>query len=351
MYVKQLENNLFVLRLVRTEEICKSIEHACRVYGISGGTVTGIGTTDSAVIGVYNLSKKAFEGKEVNNFCEIASLSGNISVKDGESIVHLHAVLADADGRVYAGHLKSGITSATAEIFIQKTDEIKKFYDEETGLNLFDFSLSTLENELKDYLISNGAADVGFCRYGEESDGLNYAVSIVLSDEMYFENYSAANNKAQKLADMAENFLKQYGFKAKAVKVTSFGTESGKEKAPLFSHKKAAVLSGLGMIGKNSMFIHKSENAPILLASVRTNCVFSCVQIEDTDLCVGCNKCKDACPAGAIKGKKWYAGMPAGEQLDAEKCEARMRFLSEKDKEKAACARCIKVCPYLKRKK
>lgn len=346
MYVKQLETGVLAVRLVRGEEICKSIEHVCRVYAVRGGTVMGIGTTDSAVIGVYNLSKKAFEGKEVNTFCEIAGLSGNISVKDGECIAHIHAVLADADGKVYAGHLKSGMASATAEIFIQKTDGINKFYDEKTGLNLFDFSPSALEKELKDYLISNGATDVGFCKYGKESGGLNYAVSIVLCDDKYFENYNAVNSKVQKIADLAEQFLKEHGYKAKAVDVTSFRTESGETKYSSFSHKRAAVLSGLGVIGKNSMFIHKSENAAIL-ASVKTDCVFSCTQLTALDLCKNCSKCKDACPAGSIKGKPWYGD----QQLDAEKCAAYMRLLSEKDKEKAACARCVKVCPFAKRKK
>lgn len=347
MYIKQLKNNVFALRLVCGEEICESLEYVCRIYGITGGTVTGIGTTDSAVIGVYNIAKKSFEGREVNTFCEIASLSGNISVKDRTSIVHLHAVLADGDGKVYAGHLKSAITSATAEIFIHKTSALEKAYDEETGLNLFDFSSSETENELKRYLISKGAYDVGFCRVSEnDADGLCFAVSIAVSGDSYFENYSAVNSKADSLSALAEKFLKERGYEAQAVSASCFSTKNDKLQYSPFSHKKAAVLSGLGMIGKNSMFIHKSLKGMVVLASVRTNCVFNSVQIESFDVCKDCNRCKETCPASAVRGNQWYAEMPADGQLDAEKCAAYMRLCSDLNSEKAACANCLKVCPY-----
>jgi hypothetical protein len=43
---------------------------------------------------------------------------GNISLKDDEIWLHLHATLSDEHFQVTAGHLKSGVISVTGEIIL-----------------------------------------------------------------------------------------------------------------------------------------------------------------------------------------------------------------------------------------
>ena len=58
------------------------------------------------------------ERTEIKEDCEITSLIGNITVKNGEPYVHLHITVAGKGGNVYGGHLLKTVISATAEIFI-----------------------------------------------------------------------------------------------------------------------------------------------------------------------------------------------------------------------------------------
>ena len=64
---------------------------------------------------------------------------GNLSRKDGEPYLHLHAAFADEKGAVIGGHLNEAVISATCEMFIKIFDiDIGRRISEQTGLNIFD---------------------------------------------------------------------------------------------------------------------------------------------------------------------------------------------------------------------
>ena len=128
------------VRLDIGDEIVECLKYVCEKHGIKSGAIMGIGATDNANLGVYDIERKSYEGKTVDEFCEIANLSGNVSSMNGEVYLHLHVTLGGKSGRIYAGHLQSAVISATAEIFILPFDEaIDRKRDEEHGLNIFDF--------------------------------------------------------------------------------------------------------------------------------------------------------------------------------------------------------------------
>lgn len=69
----------------------------------------------------------------------------------------------------------------------------------------------------------------------------------------------------------------------------------------LFSYKHAAVLAGLGTMGRNSLLI-----TPEFGPRVRLACLLTEAPLEETptiqkDLCVSCNTCISVCPAQAIQ--------------------------------------------------
>ena len=138
MRTKEFENAV-ALRLDVGDEIVESIKYACDKHGISCGVISGIGAAKSAVIGVYDIEKQSYNGIDVDEFCEIASLNGNVSTMNGELYLHLHAVLG-GEKKVYAGHLQSAVIGATAEIFITPLDgRIDRKRDDKIGINIFDF--------------------------------------------------------------------------------------------------------------------------------------------------------------------------------------------------------------------
>lgn len=127
-----------VVRIKRGEEVISELEKLCEKLKITAATVEGIGAADKITVGLYNVEKKEYFKKTFEGDFEITSLMGNISTKDGKPYLHLHINFADENLSTFGGHLNECKICATAEIFIKSLPcKIKRFYDDETGLNLF----------------------------------------------------------------------------------------------------------------------------------------------------------------------------------------------------------------------
>jgi len=97
----------------------------------------GIGAANKIVIGLFDTQQKEFLSKEFIGDYELANISGNITTKDNEPYLHLHATIADKNLTSYSGHLASALISATCEIIIDSIPEtINREFNEEIGLNL-----------------------------------------------------------------------------------------------------------------------------------------------------------------------------------------------------------------------
>ena len=110
--------DVYAVRLEKGEEISECIKRIARENDITLGVVSGIGASNDATLGVLDLGTGVYERTEIKEDCEITSLIGNITVKNGEPYVHLHITVAGKGGNVYGGHLLKTVISATAEIFI-----------------------------------------------------------------------------------------------------------------------------------------------------------------------------------------------------------------------------------------
>ena len=64
----------------------------------------------------------------------------------------------------------------------------------------------------------------------------------------------------------------------------------------------------------------------------------------------GCDACMDACPANAIQGNLWEAGMPRTALVDVSACQQTAGDPSQKTLGRRAtiCGRCFAACPYTK---
>lgn len=130
----------FVLRLDRGEEVLACLERFCREEDIALGAVEGLGASDHAVVGLYDVAAQQYNKKTFDEPMEITSLLGNISRKDGEPYLHLHINLCQADLGVVGGHLNECRISATCELFVRVLDgAVERRLDEGVGLNLYRF--------------------------------------------------------------------------------------------------------------------------------------------------------------------------------------------------------------------
>ena len=126
MEYKRFGNTIY-LRLDPKEEILEEIGKVAEKENIRLAQVTGLGAINDFTAGVYNTVTKEYHSIQFQGAYEIVSLTGTVTRKDGEGLVH-------------GGHLNRAIISATAEIQIQVIDgEIGREFSEDIGLNLFKF--------------------------------------------------------------------------------------------------------------------------------------------------------------------------------------------------------------------
>ncbi|MEJ5292117.1 MAG: PPC domain-containing DNA-binding protein [Candidatus Methanosuratincola sp.] len=118
-------------------DLLASLKGASEQLGIAAGVFTVIGALKKAVIHYYVQEKKQYRKILLDAPLEIASGIGNIAVKDGDTIVHCHVVLADKEGRCFGGHLGEGSIVFAGEAYIRAlSPKIIRKYDQTTGLNL-----------------------------------------------------------------------------------------------------------------------------------------------------------------------------------------------------------------------
>ncbi len=126
-------------------------------------------------------------------------------------------------------------------------------------------------------------------------------------------------------------------------KKTGFEFKGFADHSPI-SEKLAAAQCGLGVIGKNSLLINKKYGSYVFIATLLTNYIAHCEKHTVT-ACIGCNKCVDACPSGAL----------GANTSDFEKC---LSFISQKKQKNPeelkilrdtktvwGCDICQTVCP------
>lgn len=137
--VYKVFGSTIAVRIDRGEEILSSVKEVCQKEGIKLASISAIGAVDHVVVGLYMIEKQKFLPNTFDGEMEMTSLNGNVTTKDGEINLHMHANFADKKGSVFGGHLSEAIISGTCEMFIEKIDgEITRRIDEVTGLNIFD---------------------------------------------------------------------------------------------------------------------------------------------------------------------------------------------------------------------
>lgn len=215
-----------------------------------------------------------------------------------------------------------------------------------------------LTEELRAFALSKGVADIGFCRLEDESESMKSAVSIVvrLSDAVideitdapthtYFHHYRTVNAFIDKTLLEIGMFLQSKGYRYIPVAASQSINSGGWNYAGRISHKKIACLSGLGTVGRNSLFLHRDFGARVRLGTLLCDCDFECENAVPVSPCNGCRLCVEACPAKAIRGGQWHCGTERDEIFDPAACSEYMKKQFQHIGRGSVCGICIKVCP------
>lgn len=214
-----------------------------------------------------------------------------------------------------------------------------------------------VQEELKNFLKSNGVADVGFANVDDAPFG-GYALSIVIKlsdavvDEItdepthsYFHHYRTVNAFIDRMLLQCGFILEQNGYKYLPVGASQSINKDGWNYNGRYSHKKVACLAGLGGIGKNSLFLHKKYGPRVRLGTLFTDCPFETEKSDYVSPCISCDKCVKSCPSGALKGPLWNESLTREDVFDPEKCSQYMKKNFKHIGRGAVCGICMRVCP------
>ena len=133
-------NNRYIVSLDNHMELMAGITSFCRFRGIRCGQVSGIGAVSEATFRMYDPATKQYVDKTFSEQMEITNITGNISEKDKEVYLHVHATCSRADYSCIGGHLLSARINGACELLVDSFGDTtaNRRPDDETGLNLYE---------------------------------------------------------------------------------------------------------------------------------------------------------------------------------------------------------------------
>ena len=191
------------------------------------------------------------------------------------------------------------------------------------------FDIKELQSRLKEW----GASFVGFSKVEgvlpERYASLKYAITIgirlsdFIIDEIddkptytYFHHYRAVNALIDQITLKGVLYIQELGYKALAVPASQTVNDQKDPYQGIFPHKTAAVLSGMGWIGRNGLFISKDYGPRVRLGTILTDLELPCENKRMENGCGNCMLCVKSCPAMALTGNLWEEGCDRSHILD-----------------------------------
>ena len=220
-----------------------------------------------------------------------------------------------------------------------------------------------LSSQLRNYLIKNGAVEVGYADITNFTPKkelpigvvfyITYPKEIIINmqnapTQEYVDELVNINSRLDELGMKCEEFLIKKGHDAYAQTKKRLGTDFGEFNSFELPHKTIATRAGLGWIGKSALFTTKEYGSALRLSSVLTDAPLEIGKPILKSRCGKCMECRDACLGGAISGINWNYKLKRNEFYDDKKCEEYALKISEENLGKAdtVCGKCIFACPH-----
>ena len=111
---------IHLLSLREGDDLLQSLTEFARSNGILAATITFLGSVNRADLSWYNPDAGDYRTFTVEAQLEVAGGTGNISLFDGQPLVHIHAVFADSTGGIFSGHVNTGTTVFAMEAMVHE---------------------------------------------------------------------------------------------------------------------------------------------------------------------------------------------------------------------------------------
>ena len=128
----------FVLVFQSGDEVAEGLLRFAKEQKLSAASFTAIGAASSVRLAWFSWERKRYEPSvTLDEQVELLSLTGDVALKEGEPVVHAHAVVGRKDGTAHGGHLLKAHIRPTCEVVLTESPaHLQKLIDPESGLAL-----------------------------------------------------------------------------------------------------------------------------------------------------------------------------------------------------------------------
>lgn len=136
MLAKKINEDTWIIRLIKGEELLTELNSFCRAEHIQLGYFTGLGAVQEVELGLFHHDTSQYQMKLFKGSLEIIALHGNITTLGKEIYLHTHIGISDEGMRMFGGHLFRATIDPTAEVILHRYDgTVSRAKDEGSGLN------------------------------------------------------------------------------------------------------------------------------------------------------------------------------------------------------------------------
>jgi predicted DNA-binding protein with PD1-like motif len=121
-------------------DLLKELNDFVHAQGINLAWFTGLGAVSRATIRYYDQPSQSWVDLEKDERLEVSGMVGNVSLLNGEAIVHAHITFADRQGRCVGGHLGPNTLVFNMEILLTTLTanaSVVRKMDAQTGLTIW----------------------------------------------------------------------------------------------------------------------------------------------------------------------------------------------------------------------
>jgi len=129
----------YMLRPAFGTDLIQELQSFVEQEGITLAWISGVGAVARASLRYYNQVEKSWVDIDVDKNLEVISLMGNVSLLNGEPIVHVHITLSDEEGKCIGGHVGPNTIVFNMEILLNTLvgPAVTRKLDADTGLTLW----------------------------------------------------------------------------------------------------------------------------------------------------------------------------------------------------------------------
>ncbi len=137
--VQAAVGTVYILRPEFGSDLLKELGDFVRTKGINLAWFSGLGAVSRATLRYYDQVKKDWVDLNLDRRLEVAGMLGNVSLLNGEPIVHAHATLSDEQGHCYGGHVGANTLVFNLEILLTTLSgpAVTRKMDSQTGLTIW----------------------------------------------------------------------------------------------------------------------------------------------------------------------------------------------------------------------